>query len=251
MIRTLLIVCLCLGQVMTEAVASESGPVPPCAGAEPSPDYPSEGAAPKVQVWTRAENWTPPPCTGWGTAGAGVFVALAARFRFGGTSDALLSRFGNVSSLKGLRYWSVSEGGWRTLITDAFALDGPDLERKRPDFALSEMKSGRDLYFAQEDNRSAGDVIYRMQVKEMTTTRLVVAIDNVSRVERFMLTLFNPGDLRSLHFFDRRGPDAWSYYGLAWAGETAASRLAVPQASYVNRAKALYDHFAGIGKPQP
>jgi hypothetical protein len=66
-----------------------------------------------------------------------------------------------------------------------------------------------------------------------------------------MLTLFNPGDLRSLHFFDRRGPDAWSYYGLAWAGETAASRLAVPQASYVNRAKALYDHFAGIGKPQP
>jgi hypothetical protein len=180
-----------------------------------------------------------------------VLVALAARFSYGGGSDALLARFGAISSLKGLRYWSVTEGGWRTLITDASALDGPDPEHKRPNFALSEMRGGKDLYFTQQDNRAAGDVIYRMQVKEMSATRLVVAIENASAVRRFMLTLFNPGDLQSLHFLERQAPNVWRYYGLAWAGETTASLLAVPKASYVNRAKALYGHFAGLPKPQP
>jgi hypothetical protein len=41
----------------------------------------------------------------------------------------------------------------------------------------------------------------------------------------------------------------WSHYGLAWAGDSLASRLAVPEASYVNRAVALYRHF--LGKDQP
>jgi hypothetical protein len=180
-----------------------------------------------------------------------VLVALAARFPYSGNSEALLARFGAISSLKGLRYWSVTEGGWRTLITDASALDGPDLARRRPDFTLSELKSGKDLYFAQSDNRAGGEVLYRMQVKEMSATRLVVAIENVSPVKRFMLTLFNPGDLRSLHFLERQGPKDWSYYGLAWAGETTASMLAVPQASYVNRAKAFFAHLAGIPQVQP
>jgi hypothetical protein len=237
--------------ILAPTAAAETPPRPPCAEGKPAPDYPSPGASPAVQTWTKSEGWSPPSCTGWGPTGTGVLVALAARFRFGGTSDALLSRFGTVSSLKGLRYWSVSEGGWRTLIADAFALDGPGLERKRPDFALSEMKGGKDLFFAQKDNRSAGDVVYRLQVKEMNATRLVVAIENASPVTRFMLTLFNPGDLRSLHFLEREGPGVWNYYGLAWAGETTASRLAVPQASYVNRAKALYGHFAGLPEMQP
>jgi hypothetical protein len=247
-VRAVLVIGLLFG---AGAAAPETSPVPPCAAAKPSPNYASEGAAPKVQVWTKTEDWSPPSCIGWSATDSGVLVALAARFRFAGTRDALLLRFGAISSLKGLRYWSVTEGGWRTLIIDAFALDGPDLNRKRPDFTLAEMKSGKELYFAQKDNRAAGDVIYRMQVKEMSATRLVVAVDNVSPVERFMLTLFNPGGLRSLQFLERQGPDVWSYYGLAWAGETTAARLAVPEASYVNRAKALYAHFAGLRKPEP
>jgi hypothetical protein len=79
----------------------------------------------------------------------------------------------------------------------------------------------------------------------------VVAIENVSPVRRFMLTLFNPGDLQSLHFLEREGPNVWNYCGLAWAGETTASLLAVPEASYVNRPMALYRHFVGSPNPQP
>ena len=138
---------------------------------------------------------------------------------------------GAISTLKGLRYWSVTEGGWRTLITSATALSGPDLDHPRPDFTLAEMPSGKELYFAQGDNRAGGDVVYRMRVGEVSPTRLIVAIENVTPVRRFMLTLFNPGDLQSLHFLERQGPNVWSHYGLAWAGETTASLLAVPEAS--------------------
>ena len=102
-------------------------------------------------------------------------MALAAHFSHSSTSDALLQRFGAISTLKGLQYWSVTEGGWRTLITDAAALTGPDLDHRRPDFTLAEMRSGKKLYFAQSDNRGGGEVVYRMRVREISATRLVVA----------------------------------------------------------------------------
>ena len=143
----------------------------------------------------------------------------------------------------------MTEGGWRTLITSATALDGPDLDRPRPDFTLAEMRSGADLYFAQSENRAGGDVVYRLRVRDFGPDRIVVAIENVSPVSRYLVTLFNPGDLASVHFLERRRPGVWGYYGLAWAGDSLISRLAVPEASYVNRAIALYRHFLGEGQP--
>src|SRR5262245_63378838 len=62
-------------------------------------------------------NWTLPACTGLTAKGDGVLVAVAGSFAFTGSADDLLERFGAVSALKGLKYWSVTEGGWRTLIT--------------------------------------------------------------------------------------------------------------------------------------
>jgi hypothetical protein len=198
-------------------------------------------------VWTSAElgSWTPPACTGFTAKGDGVLVAVAGSFPFAGSAGALLARFGAVSALKGLKYWSVTEVGWRTLITKATALEGPKVDRPRPDFTLAEMRSGADLYFAQSENRAGGDVVYRMRVLYFGRDRFVVGIDNVSPVSRYLITLFNPGDLISVHFLERRGAGVWGYYGLAWAGDSLVSRLAVPQASYVNRALALYRHFLG------
>jgi hypothetical protein len=198
-------------------------------------------------VWTSGAlgSWTPPACAGFTTKGDGVLVAVAGSFPFTGSADALLARFGAVSALKGLKYWSVTEGGWRTLITQATALEGPDLNRPRPDFSLPEMRSDVDLYFAQSENRAGGDVVYRMRVRDFGSNRFVVAIDNASPVSRYLVTLFNPGDLASVHFLERRGPGVWGYYGLAWAGDSLVSRLAVPEASYVNRALSLYRHFLG------
>ena len=131
----------------------------------------------------------PPACTGWTAKGAGVLVAVAGSFS-DGSSDDLLKRFGSISRLEGLRYWSVTEAGWRTLITHATALDGPDLGHPRKDFTVAEMKSGSELYFAQSDNRASGDVIYRMQVKQAGPSQLVIAIENVTAVRRIPHSVF-------------------------------------------------------------
>jgi hypothetical protein len=202
-------------------------------------------------VWTSAELGSSPPlaCTGFAAKGDGVLVAVAGSFPFAGSADDLLARFGAISSLKGLKYWSVTAGGWRTLITKATALEGTNVDRPRSDFTLAEMRSGADLYFAQAENRAGGNVVYRMRVRDIGPDRFVVGIENVSPVSRYLVTLFNPGDLASVHFLERRGPGVWGYYGLAWAGDGLVSRLAVPEASYVNRALALYRHFLGEGRP--
>ena len=95
---------------------------------------------------------------------------------------------------RGYAIWSVSEAGWRTLITHATVLDGPDLGHPRKDFTVAEMKSGAELYFAQSDNRASGDIIYRMQVKQADPSRLVIAIENVTAVRRFLIPFFEPGN---------------------------------------------------------
>ena len=139
----------------------------------------------------------------------------------------------------------MTDGGWRTLIDSASALVSPDTGHSRADFTLAEMKRGEDLYFAQQDNRTSEEVVYRMKVRDLTADGFVVAVENVTPVRSFMLTLFDPGDLQSVHFVQRESPGVFRYYGLAFAGESLASSLALPEASYVNRALALYSHLSG------
>jgi len=104
----------------------------------------------------------------------------------------------------------------------------------------------RDLYFAHDDNRTSGEVIYRLRVRELTPSRLVVATENISPVRKLMLTLVDPGGLQSIHYLDREAPGIWRYYGLARTAEDLTSLLGVPEGSYVNRAVALYRHLIGI-----
>ena len=160
-------------------------------------------------------------------------MALAGKFRFEGSADDLLTRMGAVSALRGIRYWSVSDNGWRTLIEHASALEGPDLSRRRPDFVAAELKKGRIVYFAHDDNRTAGEIIYRLEIRELASDRLVVATENVSPVRQFMLTLVDSGGLQTLHFLNRDSPGVWRYYVLARTSEDLSSLLGVSQRSYV------------------
>jgi hypothetical protein len=229
------------------ANAAERNPVPPCGGATAYPDYAAVDAPPTVSVWSgdSLAAWKPPVCLGWSAKDDGVLVGLAGSFHFNGTTDELLKHFGAISALKGLQYWSVTDGGWRTLIDSASALVSPDTGHSRPDFTLAEMKSGHELYFAQQDNRTSEEVVYRMKVRDLTADGFTVAVENVTPVRSFMLTLFDPGDLQSVHFVKREASGVFRYYGLAFAGESLASSLALPRASYVNRALALYGHLSG------
>ena len=147
-------------------------PQPPCGSSSAYPPFAEPGAPPNIRVWRNSGDlvspWIPSGCTGWAPAD-GLLVALAGQFRFDGNGERLLGRFGAISTLQGIRDRLVSHHQWRTLITHASALDSPDLTRQRADFTTAEMKRGRKFYFAHDDNRTSGEVIYRLRVRGVDT----------------------------------------------------------------------------------
>ena len=231
----------------------ETGPVVPC-GSDVRAPYPAFAASPNARNWHAGEiatNWAPAACLGWAAQRFTVLTALASRFRFDGGVDDLLGRFGAQSAWRGLKYWSVTDGRWDTLITDAAAVDSANHQKRRTDFTLPELKSGADLFFSQKDNRSSDSIIYRMRVMAVEPNRLVVTIENVSAVSLFIFTLFDPGDLESTYIFERFGPTAWGYYSLSGVREGVAL-IGNQDASYLNRAAAIYRHLVGIpGDKEP
>jgi hypothetical protein len=220
------------------------------AGAEPP--FAAPGAL-NLATWRDGDPTAvirPPDCSNWVGWGSSLVVALAGTFRAEGGADAVLARFAAVSSLRGIRYWSVSDGRWRTLITDASALAGPDARLRRGDFSVAELKSGRDLYFAQTDNRSSGKVVYRMRLSQLGPDRFVISVDNVTGVWLFILPLFSPGDLHSVYVLRQLSPGLWGYYGLSGIREGATGLFGSDRASLINRAAAVYRHIAGIPTDQ-
>jgi hypothetical protein len=85
-----------------------------------------------------------------------------------------------------------------------------------------------------------------LRVLEANRNRIVIETENLTPIKAFFITLFPPGSLRATYFLDRRGPDSWGFYGLSSNGAEASALASVSQASYVNRAAALYRHFIGV-----
>lgn len=213
---------------------------PPC-GASSQPAAAPSGGAPATAVWSeqalRKTGWTPPTCLNWTAGQTRLAIALAGDFRFDGTVDELLARFGAFSAYKSIRYWSVSAHGWQNLASDAGRVGGADL-------AAADLMPGSTFdYF---ENGRAGRVVYRLRVLERTRDRAVLASENVTPIRTALLTAFDPGALQSVTFLDRRGPGVWSYYQIVRAGQGASSLALGSEASYVNRAAALYRYMAGI-----
>lgn len=228
--------------------AAELGPRPPCNGAV-EPEFASAAEPPRIRIWWPADlpsPWTPPPCTGWSPAGSDFLIAVAGRLNSSDGAESLLARFGAITSLLVVRYWSVTEQQWKTLLERASALDGPDLRHRRRDFTADELKAGASLYFAQKDNRSSSEVIHRLRVREFTPTRIVVEFENVTPVRFYLIRLYVPGDLQSVHFLDRHSATEWTYYSLSRARGGVSALLPGYEAPYVNRAVALFRHFAGL-----
>lgn len=188
-------------------------------------------------------------CTGWGSRRFDVLVAVAGRVRGEDNVETLLPRFGEVSRLAGVRYWSVSKKRWHDLITEAQALEGPDGKRRRADFSVDEMKPGCDLYFRLR-NGGSGSVIYRMRVREIASKRLVLETENTTAVRLLALPLFKPGDLQSLYFFDWSFPGVWNYFSLTGIRHGASPLPRAKEFSYINRAVAIFRKIAGIPTDQ-
>jgi hypothetical protein len=225
-----------LGTLLSISLSAAADlPGVPCAGKPALPPY-SDPVS--VRTWSTADlqGWTPPACLRWPRSRFRLVVALAGRFSHQGGADSLLARFGAVSALSGLRYWSVTDKAWRVLITRAGSRSGHD-------FTAQEMKRGTDLLFEEEDSRSSGAVSYRMRVLESTPDRIVIETENVSPVKAFLMTLFPPGSLRASYVLERQAPGTWGFYGISATGAEAS---VLASASYINRAAALYRHFIGV-----
>ena len=229
--------------------AGPSGPRPPCRGAG-TLAYPGLGKPPITSVWSgRDRSWAPPACTEWQAPGYTTLVETYGTVRLPGGDEGLLRRIGAISSLSGVRYWSTTHGRWQTLVVRAAARTGSSTEVERGDFSLRELTAGMDLFFEQEDNLT-GSAVYRLRVLEAGADRVVFATENAGTIHYWLKTLFHPGDLQSVHFFEREGPDVWRYHGLSRTGQGASRLAASHPASAVNRAVAFYRHYAGIPTDQ-
>jgi hypothetical protein len=232
---------------------AQSGPLPPC-GEEPVPPYPVLDDSPIVRSWSESDfgrYWKPPACTGWVQVGFSTLITTAARFRCTAGAEGLLRRIGAISELAGMRYWSTTHKQWQTLIVDSHAVTASQPTQRRQNFAPDEMQEGKVLYLEQADNLS-GAAIYRMHIAEVSPSRLVFDVENVSVIRYFLLTLFAPGEMQSIYFLDRESDDVWRYYSIARMGRNA-SRLATGPghaASSINRALAFYRSLAGIPTDQ-
>jgi len=125
-------------------------------------------------------------------------------------------------------------------------VDGPAGKQRRVDFSAAELRSGRDLYYSQTDNRSAGQVVYRMHALEARPDRIVIAVENVTSIRLLLFTLFPPGSVQSLHFLERQPDGGWGYYSLTRTRANSSFLTGGFASSYVNRAAAFYRHIAGL-----
>ncbi|MHB8720211.1 MAG: DUF6675 family protein [Steroidobacteraceae bacterium] len=238
-------IALCAVMAISRAETPASAP---CDAHLPPTFYAPVGAAPNIQVWKQPSlAGLPPPavCLGLAAPDLRMLVTVAGTFENPGGAPAILARFGEVSKLLSVRYWSTTEKKWRPLVLAAAALTTRDSGQPRNDFTNAELQSGQDMYFSQRDSRGAGNVIYRVRVREGGRARLVIETENVTALRLLALTLLKPGGMRALYFFEERSRGIWTYYGLTRIAE-GSWLVSGHENSYVNRVVALYRHITGI-----
>ncbi len=219
------------------AAAEPPLPQPPCGpGDMPFPAYAAPDAPPAVATWRDLVLPGEGACFGQLAGPTAVVVALAGRFRFGGSLDDLAARIGAISKTAGLRYWSTGEQKWRRLISEAWALSGPEVAARRQDFTAAEIRTPGRRYFAQNDTRSTGANLYSLITRPSAPDRLAVEIANESPLSLSLLRLFDEAELLSLVMVEHLGGDLWGYYGVMAARDSAAEGY---EKSLVNRAAAF------------
>ena len=233
------------------ARAGDEGPRLPC-GAAPLPAYAEPGEPPVVQAWRgkSASGWVPPACTGWVASNADILVAVAGSFKHDGDIDVLLARIGAISAKTQVRYWSTTEKRWQPLVTEAFALSGPDVALRRADFTPAQFVKGQSLHYAQTDNRSTGKTVYRERVIASERERLAMTSENLTPVKMTLVTLFEAGEMQTAYFVERRSPGVWNFYSLTRTRMASSLMPIGSDASYINRAVAFYRVVAAIPTDQ-
>jgi hypothetical protein len=223
--------------------AGVRAPEPPCGGPT-EPAYGPLNQAPARALWSESDlrtvNWTPAGCLGW--AGLSRLVAaVAGEFGFAGPIEPLLDRVGAFSRFGQIRYWSVTRGAWSPLVSQAGLAGGMP---GRTDLSAADFIPGRAFdYF---ETGPYGRATYRLTVRERNARRVVIATENTSAIDLFIVPVFAPGALQSVAFLEQGDAGRWRLYQILRAGAGASAQALMSPASYVNRLLALYAHVSGL-----
>lgn len=201
-------------------------------------------AIPDVAAWHK-DDARKPDCAGLLNGDFSLYVSLVGKLP-AANSDDILERFGAVSLLRGLPYWSFSENRRETMIRDAFPVTSAGKKTSGSGFTIKEMMAGHDLFYRQTDNRSAEGVTYRMRVMEHAPHRLLIAVENVSSVRFLFMTLFQPGDLQTVYLLEQAKDRTWRYYNLTGIRGSGWTTGHGSEKSYMSRALSMFSHFAGM-----
>lgn len=216
----------------------------------PGVAYPPVGEAPVIEVHyydALGPQWAPAACAGWKKSNVAFLITTAGKFHHAGGVDDIAARLGAISNYNDILYWSHTRQAWRPLMPEAFALAGPDPEKKRADFTAAEMLRGDPRYFWQS---ASGKFAYRVQVREGDANRLVIEMENITGFQMLLLPVFRPGDARMLYFIEKEAGDVWRYYALIAVSGPFSGLLRSGHESFINRAGAIYRYFTGIPMTQ-
>ncbi len=233
--------------ILATLTCAGSSPTPPCkaAASKIEPKYGALNAAPTVGVWRSTTLEFGRACPTVLNGPAKLVIALSSRFDHAGTVEDLAARIGAVSALKGLKYWSVTDRGWRVLISQSNALNDLAKRRQRTDFTAREVLSGKALFMVQRDTRSTGRNIYAIQATSAKGRQLAVSIVNLTDIRFLFETLFERQALVSVHFFTQLRGNEWGYYSLTVVKKGSVEGRS---ASFINRA-AAFERFITGKKP--
>lgn len=240
-IRRLCVVPLVLFLGLTDPALATSLPVCPNELTESYPQFAPVGMPPTVATW-KGLSRLPDECHISVQNPAELTVAFASLFTHTGSIEEIAKRLGAISTTQGLPYWSVTDQGWRELVSEAYALKSKNAKSMRSDFTNQEILSARTLFFAQNDTRSWGLNTYSLRVISSSPDRLVVESRNTSPVRLGPITLFHPDDAKSVLFIDRMESRTWRYFSLS---VIQSSPLPIREKSVINRQAAFYRLLIG------
>ncbi len=221
---------------------------PPCDDGAPQPAYAAPGRPPAIASWTEGDldkaAWHLSPCLRWSGGHTRLATALAAVLHAPSLDD-LLARYGALSRYNSIHVWSTMHQAWEPFTTQAGFTDGPAANYTYPDLKPADFVAGKDFYYYEIDPRT-GRTIHHLKVGQRTNDKVELVTENLTAVKYSMFTIFEPHNLRTATFIERRGPNEWGYYQTIGVGD-GSDFIAVHSASpYINRLTALYRYMAGL-----
>lgn len=216
---------------------ADAEPKPPCGTSQHAsyPRYGQLGGPPVVGTWHNITLRLGKNCPSRLNGPAELVIVLTGRFIHTGTLENLATRIGAISAMEKLKYWSVTDGKWRTLISEAFAVDNAESLSPRSDFTADEILGGRTLFMAQRDTRSTGLNYYALTVATHDRDHLSVSFVNLTDIRFLLATLFKKRTLISSYFLTRLSGNEWGYYSMTVVRDRAVKG---GEKSLINRAAA-------------